>query len=187
MSLATNAGVRSRTLQELARVIARKARHDVTEEGLETLAARLSARYGDDARVAAQKVGPSLEALLDVAGDTAPLAVRLLARRGDDALWVVRRPAALRMIRDLPEDAADAFLRHKSVAQHLMAQHGRRAVDALRSLDLRNGRRVAIMLDAGDLHRIGHTPERWMSLAGTGIATWTSSGETRAPSRSGRS
>ena len=158
----SGAGIRSKAVQELAELIVRKAGQDVTEESVASLAARLEhlvAQYGDDALVAAGKAGPQLERLLDDAGDAAPLAVKLLARHGDDAVWIVRRPTALKTVRAVGADAVEALLTHKAVAQRLIAEHGRPAATALKSINPRNGRRLAMMLETGELDRIGRTDE----------------------------
>ena len=158
----SGAGVRSRAIQELAEFLARKAGQEASEEVIETLAARLerlALRFGDDGLIAAKKCGPQVEAILDEAGDAAPVAVRLLAQHGDDAVWIARRPEALKTISDVGPEAVEAFLKHKAVAQRLVAKHSRYAAAALKAIHPRNGRRLAMMLEAGDLGRIGRTDE----------------------------
>ena len=57
------------------------------------------------------------------------------------------------------DDAAAALLRHGAVAEPLIAAGGHPAAEALAALSPRAARRLAILAEAGDLARIGRTPE----------------------------
>lgn len=81
---AVSAGVESKAVQEAAEVVSRKFGKQVAEMGLESLTRKmelLSAKYGDDALVAVEKVGPRTFRLVEEAGEDGLKSVKLLALR----------------------------------------------------------------------------------------------------------
>ena len=91
-------------------------------------------RFGEEALDAARTCGPQLETILNEAGEAgAPLAIKLLARHGDDAVWIARRPEALKTISDRGPEAMDAYLKHKAIAHLLVTRQGP-TPDPLRSM-----------------------------------------------------
>jgi hypothetical protein len=77
-------------------------------------------------------------------------AARVAIRHGDDVLRLTTRYG---------DDAARVLARHDAVAAPLLEQLGKPAVDALGAVGPRNGRRMAMMFDAGDFQRMGRSPE----------------------------
>lgn len=157
------ANVASKAARETAEYIVKKFSRDVGEQGVETLAARiekLAVAHGDDAIEAVRKVGPKALRLADDAGEQGALAVRLLARHGDDAAqYIVARPKALALAARYGDDAAEVLVKHKEIAEPVVDQFGESAVRALKNVDPQNGRRIAMMLNEGDLAKIGRTNE----------------------------
>ena len=85
------AGPKTAAAKEAAEYIAQKFGLEAAESSVETLASRmesLAVKYGDDALAAARRAGPRGVQAVEQAGEHAPLAIRLLQREGDDALWV---------------------------------------------------------------------------------------------------
>ena len=163
------AGVKSEAVEAAARYVSKKFGNEVTEElgeqGSQVLTARLgalAARYGErEAVQAAQKVGPRVFRLVDEAGGdhaTRAAAVRLLGRAGPDAAWVVGRKQSMRLFMKHGDEAAEAMIKHKAIAEPLIDGFGQPAARALRSVSTPNARRLAMMAD-GDLAKIGRTRE----------------------------
>ena len=141
-------------VRETAEYVVRQFGKEAAEEGAESLGRRIGAlaqRCGDDALLAARKAGPRGLRLAEQAGDDAPRVVRLLARHGDEAAWVLSRPEGIRLFLRHGDDAAEAMMRHKGIAEELIAAYDRRAVEALRAVSEQNGRRLAMMAQEGTL------------------------------------
>ena len=164
------AGLKSEALEASARFILKKFEAEVAEElgeeGGVLLGRRLeamAAKYGERESIeAVQKVGPRAFRLVEQAGadDAARAkAVRLLVRTGDDGAWLLGRPQSAKLFARYGDDAADAMIKHRQVADGLIARHGDDAAKALKAVDGQSARRLAMMDDAGDLARIGRTPE----------------------------
>lgn len=157
-----SAGPLSVAARESAEAMVRQFGKDVASEGIEKLAVRLetlATRYGDDAFVAARKVGPRGVAAIEAAGERAPLVAQLLSREGDRALSLVDDAARLQLAAKYGDDAVEALIRHKSLATPLISQFDTFAAKALAQLDAQNARRLAMLADDGTLKSIGRTPE----------------------------
>jgi hypothetical protein len=57
------------------------------------------------------------------------------------------------------DQAAEAMIRHKEIAEPVVAAYGQSAAKALAAVDAQNGRRIAMMVHDGDLARIGRPRE----------------------------
>lgn len=156
------AGGRSKAAREVAEVIAQKFGKAATKDGVESLTAKIEAlavRHGEGAYLAVRKVGPRAIHLVEEAGPNGTAAVKLMAHFGEDAVWVVNRPKSLALFVKYGNDAGQAMIRHKGIAEPLLEKFGEEAGHALVCLDGPNGRRFAILMSRGDLERIGRTPE----------------------------
>lgn len=126
------------------------------------LAARiegLAARYGDEAIVAMRKGGPSAFGLVEAAGADGAKAVRVLAVHGEQgASRVLSRPTAMKQFLQHGDEAANVLVRHPGVAEPLLEKGGAQAVKALGSIDPRNGRRLAMLME-GEMANAGRHPE----------------------------
>lgn len=157
-----SAGVTSAVLKETYELVVRKFAKEAAEEGLDVVAKNmdsLAAKYGDDALEAFRKVGPKAFRVVDEAGVEGAQAVRLLAKHGDDALWVVAKPSRLALAAKYGDDAAEAMIRHGEVAEPLIEKLGASATKALTSVSAQNGRRLAIMAEEGSLAQIGKSDD----------------------------
>lgn len=157
------ADLKTKAAREAAEYALQKFGKAAAREGAETLAERIGAaasRHGDDVFAAVRRVGPKALNLADEAGESAPSVLRLLSKHGDDAAaWVLERPAGRRLFGELGEEAAEALVRHKGIAEPLLDDFGRAAAGALNSLGPRGGRRLAMMSSGGELAAIGRQPE----------------------------
>ena len=153
---------RAALVRELAEQMLRRAGKEAGEEGVEVLTRKLegiAARHGDDAARAVAKVGPRGITALEEAGEYAPQAIRLMARHGDRAVWVIAKKNRLALFANLGDDAAESMLRHGQIAEPLLEAYGQPAAAALKTGSSRNARRLAMMADDGTLQKIGRTPE----------------------------
>jgi hypothetical protein len=154
--------VAAKAAREASEILLRKLGKDVAEEGAERLAGRIAAaaaRHGDDVINAVRKAGPKALGLLDEAGEQAPRVVKLLAKHGDEAAVVLSKPGGMALLSSLGEEAVETLIRHPNVAEPLLAHFGKPALDALGKLEPRNGRRLAMLFEGGDLARTGGAKE----------------------------
>ena len=126
-----------------------------TVESIAGKITQLSAKHGDEAVLAVNKVGPRVFRLAEEAGEHSGDAVRLLARYGDDAVLICERPQCLKLFTQYGDDAARAMIRHGDNAEVLVHQYGKSAVGSLAKIDKQNGRRLMQMNESGELAKIG--------------------------------
>jgi hypothetical protein len=131
-------------------------------EGQEALARRLerlAARYGVDVSRAAARAGPDAIRLMELAGVRGEATARLLSQHGEQALWIVSKPARLQLVIRHGDQVASALMQHRTLAEPLIKALGAPAARALIKLSPRNARRLAILLEDGTLSRIGRTDQ----------------------------
>lgn len=107
------------------------------------------ARYGEAAAPFLRHAGAQGGAVLEQAGDKAPEIVRLYARRGDDAIWIVSQPNKLAIFLRHGDSAADALIRHPGIADELIERFGVDAAAALNAVSRRGAQLLAIVADEG--------------------------------------
>ena len=66
-----------------------------------------------------------------VAEKDAGKVIKLMVRAGDDAFWVIEKPNRLAMFLKWGDQAADAVVKHKGIADGLVEQFGGSAARAL--------------------------------------------------------
>jgi len=156
------AGVKGKMARETAEYMARALGREAVPEGAEVLARKLeglAVRHGDDVFAAARKAGPRMVRIVEEAGAHGGPVVKLLARHGDEALWVVAHPDRLALFVKHGDGAATALMKHKGIAEPLVRAHQVPGVQALNAVSPRCGRRLAMLQESGDLERIGRSPE----------------------------
>jgi hypothetical protein len=156
-------GAASKAAREAAEAVLRKFGAKTVREGSESLAERITAsdaKHGDEVYRAVQRVGPRAMNLADEAGPNAGQALRLLSKHGDDpAEWVIRRQAGMKLAQQYGDDAAEVLIKHKGIAEPILENLGKPAVEALGAVGPQGGRRLAMMAQSGDLAKIGQVPE----------------------------
>lgn len=157
------ADIRSKAAREAAEYVMKKFGVEVAQEGTVAFTKKLASaalRHGDDAISAVRRVGPKALTLADEAGEQAPKALRLLSRHGDDAaLWVLQRPKGLGLLSKYGDDAAEVLIKHKGLAEPVIEKLGGPAVKALGAVGPQGGRRMAMMVEGGEMTAIGRSPE----------------------------
>lgn len=150
-----DASVGSKVLQEALEFIGKKFSKEVVEEGAEQVSrrmAQLAAKHGDDLVAAAfKRVGPRAGRVVGEAGEHSGVALRLLARHGDDALPLVGRASALKAVSRYGDDAASAIIKHGSVGETLVESFATKGAEALVKVTPQNGRRLAMLAAEGHL------------------------------------
>jgi hypothetical protein len=148
--------------REIAEQLMKKFGKEAADEGLETLTRKIETvivKYGDDGATAIKNVGPRSIGLIDEAGENAIDAVKLMAKYGDDAVWVVSKPGRLAIFVKYGDDAAKAMIKHGEITEPLINKFGTSAAAALQKVSSQNARRISMLDQAGDLSKIGRTNE----------------------------
>lgn len=156
------AGVASKALRETVEYISKKFGKEAMKEGAEAFAKRLQrlvTKYGDDCLAAARRVGPLGVEAIEQAGPLGRTAAKCLARHGEKALKLAGSRRALRLVSEFGDDAALAIIRHPGIAEELIETHGEFAARALLKLSRREGLRLAMMQQSGELAKLGHTKD----------------------------
>jgi hypothetical protein len=157
------AGVASKAVEETAQVVTRQFGKEVVKElgteGAALLTERLtvlSARFGEtEALAAARRVGPRVFRVVEEAGEeSAPQAIRLMGRMGEDSLWIVTRRQSLNLVTKYGDNAAAAILKHKEIAEQVITSLGPVSAKALNAIDGQGARRLAMLAEEGALARI---------------------------------
>lgn len=154
---------RATAIRETTEWVLQKFGRQAAKEGTTTLAVRLeryAALHGDDFLQAIRKVGPRAFQLVDEAGPQAAQVVGIMSRHGEKGIVnIVSRPQALKLVTHLGETAEAALVKHPAIAEKVIASHGAPAIQAMQSLGTQGGRRLAMLSEAGDLAKLGHTEE----------------------------
>jgi hypothetical protein len=153
---------KGRVTRELAEWAIRRSSGLATRGGEDALARRfeaLAARHGGEVATAIHRVGPGAIPLMEGAGAQGGLAARLLARYRERAAWVSADPRRLALVACHGDAAARALIRHRSVAEPVVAALGSPAARALGAVGPQNARRLAMMAETGELARIGRADE----------------------------
>ena len=155
--------------RELVEFVTRRFSKEVAEEGSEVLTRKVESllvKYGDEVAEAVRKVGPrSIQLLDDAAAEGAQQSARLLAKHGDDAIWVVGNQSRRSIASKLGDDAAEAMIKHGEIAEPVLEMAGKSGASALRNVSTKSGRQMKMMLDEGAFVKIGRTSEL-MSVVG---------------------
>ena len=143
------AAVTTTALRETVEYVTKKFSREAAEEGTDLLTRKveqLATKHGDDALVAMKNVGPRALRAVDEAGPRGAEAVRAMARFGDDGLeYVAKRPKNLELAAKYGDEAVEAIVKHKEVAEPLITEMGAAGAKALRAVGPQEGRRLAMM------------------------------------------
>ncbi len=149
--------------RELVEFVTRRFSKEVAEEGSDVLTRKVESllvKYGDEVAEAVRRVGPrSIKLLDDAAAEGAQQSARLLAKHGDDAVWVVGNQSRRLIASKFGDDAAEAMIKHGEIAEPVLELAGKSAASALRNISTKNGRQMKMMMDEGELVKIGRTSE----------------------------
>ncbi len=155
---------RTKLVQETAEYLIGRFGRSAFKEGVGALAVKIeqyAVRHGADFVKAVRQVGPRAFHLVESAGAHSKQAVSTLAKYGEHgAAWVVARPSAMKLAAKHGfEETAAALVKHKSIAEPLVASLGKPAVKALEATGGQSARRLAMLVETGELAKIGRSPE----------------------------
>lgn len=162
---ALHAGPRSAAVREAIEVVAEKFGKDAVRaagHGLSGRLERLAALHGDEVLTAFRKTGPASLHLLELSGDEAASIARVLARHGDEAVWVMAEPARRAIALKSGDAGVRTVLKHRQLGERLLVQIPRSA-PALERISVQNGQRLAILAEEGFLTP-ARRPEAFMAV-----------------------
>jgi len=162
MACGSFAGVESTAIRDTAEWIFRTFGKGAAGESVEAVtesASRLVAKFGEECLPLLRKTGHAGFDALEEAGEKAPDVIKLYARKGDQALWIIGQPRRLAIFIKHGESAADALLTHPQIAEALITKYGEPAVGAISSVSREQGQRLGIMAADGTMEKIGRQPE----------------------------
>jgi hypothetical protein len=148
--------------RETAEYLIRKFGKEAAGEGVETLSRKievLAIKNGDDAIRATRRIGPRVFHIVEEAGEHGVETVKLMAKYGDDAIWVVTKRNRMAVFLKYGDNAAESMMKHGEIAEPLIESFGKPAAGALTAVSTQSGRRLAMMSADGQLAKIGRTPE----------------------------
>jgi hypothetical protein len=154
------AALTTQAARELGKTIMKKFGKEANNETAETIGEKtllLSKKYGDDAVDAVKKVGPSAFRYADEAGENEWAVVKLMAKHGDKAIWIVKQEKRLAVFVKYGDDAVEAMIKHGNNADTLVDALGKPATTALTKISKHNWRRLTQMQTDGELSKIGQT------------------------------
>ncbi len=131
----------------------------MTIEEVTDATSRTVAKYGEDCLPLLRASGKAGFAALDQAGDEAPQVIKLFARKGDEAVWIISEPKKLAIFLKHGGSAADALIKHPQIAEDLIGKYGTEAVGAVNAVSRASCQRLAILSSDGTLESIGRQPE----------------------------
>lgn len=148
------AGPAATTIREAAEFIIGKFGKGAAGQTVEEVAeatAKAVAKHGDEALPLLRNSGHSGFAALKESGERAHDVLKLYARKGDEAIWVISQPKKLAIFIKHGDSAADALLKHPGIADNLIGRYGDDAVGALNGISRQSAQRLNMLAEDGVL------------------------------------
>ena len=146
------AGPTGTAIRETAELIFKKSGKGAAGQTVGEVAeatAKVVAKHGDDALPLLRNSGHAGFTALAEAGVKAPDVIKLYARRGEEAIWVISEPKKLSIFMKHGDSAADALIKHPGIADSLIGRYGDDAVGALNKVSRQNAQRLGMIADDG--------------------------------------
>jgi hypothetical protein len=131
------AGPAGSAVRESAEWIVKKfgaGRAGRTVDEVAATTARAVEKHGDEALPLLRSAGHAGFEALELAGRQSSDVIRLFARRGDEAVWLITQPKKLAIFMKHGDGAADALLKHPGIADDLIERFGSNAISPLQQL-----------------------------------------------------
>ena len=145
------AGLASSTVRESSEAILAKFGKGMAGRTVDEVAestTKAVAMHGDEALPFLKKAGHTGFSVLNEAGEKAPDVLKLYARKGDGAIWLISDPKKLGIFLKHGDSAADALLKHPGIADDIISRYGNDGIGALNAVSREGGQRLGIL--AGD-------------------------------------
>jgi len=152
----------SRAVRECAEAVVSKFGPKAAGETIEGVSKKIAnavSKYGDETLPAFKKVGAPAFAAAEEAAETALPKLKLMARRGSDSVSIYSDPKKMSIFIKNGDEAADAMIKHKGIADAVLERWGSAAAKPLNNVSSANARRLAMMTADEDLAKIGRTDE----------------------------
>lgn len=130
-----------------------------TAEEVSASTAKALARHGEDAAPLLKAAGHSGYVALEEAGARAPEVIKLFAKRGDEAVWLISQPKKLAIFLKHGDNAADALIKHPGISDALIERFGDDAAIALNKISRQNAQRLGMIAEDGLLGATPRSPE----------------------------
>ncbi len=117
---------------------------EVTEATIKAIS-----KHGEDALPLLRKTGHAGFTALQEAGEKAPDVIKLYARRGDEAIWIISERKKLAIFIKHGDSAADALLKHPGISDNLIGKYGSNAAGALNNISRQSAQRLSMISDDG--------------------------------------
>lgn len=154
MCASAHAGVTSSTARDVAEAILKKFGKGAAGKTVDELAEatiRIAAKHGDECLPLLRSAGHAGFRALEEAGEKAPDVLRLFAKRGDEAVWIISEPKKLAIFIKHGDTAANALLKHPGIADGLIDSAGPEAANALVNLSRQSAQRLSMVAADGML------------------------------------
>jgi len=141
----------SKAVTETIEYVSKSFAKETAQEGTEVMAKKIeqfAAKHGDESLEAVKRFGPSAMKVADDAGANGATALRAMTRFGDDGVvWIAKRPEGLELAAKYGDEAAEALVKHKGIAEPLIRGGGESAARALKAVDPQHARLMTSMLE----------------------------------------
>lgn len=148
-------------LRETAEFILKKFGKGIAGQTVEEVAeatAKVATKYGDEAVPLLRNAGHSGFTAIKEAGEQAPDVIKLYAKKGDEAIWVISEPKKLSIFLKHGDNAADALIKHPGIADTLIGKFGDDSVIALNKISKQSAQRLGMVADEGLLNATAQSP-----------------------------
>ena len=153
-SVPADAGVATSAIRETSEFILKKFGKGVAGETAEQIASKTTkvlAKHGDECLPLLRRSGHAGFQALEEAGEQAPDVIKLFAKRGDEAVWIISQPKKLTIFLKHGDTAAEALLKHPGIADDLIEKYGINAGSALTRVSRTQAQRLSMMAADGTL------------------------------------
>lgn len=153
-SIPADAGVATSAIRETSEFILKKFGKGVAGETAEQIASNTTtvlAKHGDECLPLLRRSGHAGFQALEQAGEQSPDVIKLFAKRGDEAVWIISQPKKLTIFLKHGDTAAEALLKHPGIADDLIEKYGINAGGALTRVSRTQAQHLSMMAADGTL------------------------------------
>jgi len=156
------AGPTTSAIRETSEFILKKFGRGAGGKTVDQIASKTTkvlAKHGDECLPLLRLSGHAGFQALEEAGEQAPDLIKLIAKRGDEAVWIISEPKKLRIFLKHGDTAADALLKHPGIADDLIEKFGINAGGALTRVSRTQAQHLSMMAADGTLDAIPQKAE----------------------------
>jgi len=154
IAVPAHASVTTTAIRETSEFILKKFGKGAAGETAEQIALKATnvlAKHGDECLPLLRRSGHAGFQALEQAGEQAPDVIKLFAKRGEDAVWIISQPKKLTIFLKHGDTAAEALLKHPGIADDLIGKYGIDAGSALTRISRTQAQHLSMMAADGTL------------------------------------